>query len=84
MSLPHHCYESEWTAKLSHDFPESITTELEVLVDIRHVQDLHSHSVLGISLELKYKGLILWKQQKLSKGDSMDYIAQFRVMNPHQ
>ena len=26
MKLPHHCYGSEWTAKLGHDFPESITT----------------------------------------------------------
>ena len=35
-------------------------------------------------MKIKYKGLILWKQQKHSKGDSMDYIVQFRVMNPHQ
>ena len=26
MKLPHHSYESGWTAKLGHDFPESITT----------------------------------------------------------
>ena len=33
---------------------------------------------------IKFKGLILWKQYKHSKGDSMDYIAQFWVMNLHQ
>ena len=32
----------------------------------------------------KYKGLILWKQQKHSKGDSMDYIAQFSVLYQKQ
>ena len=26
MNLPHHCYESGWTAKLGHDLQESITT----------------------------------------------------------
>ena len=26
MILPHHCYESEWTAKFGDDFPVSITT----------------------------------------------------------
>ena len=26
LKLPHHCYESGWTAKLGHDFPEFINT----------------------------------------------------------
>ena len=30
---------------------------------------------------IKYKAL---EAEKHSNGDSMDYIAQFRVMNPHQ
>ena len=33
---------------------------------------------------MKYKGLILWKQFTHSKGDTMDYFALFRVMNPNQ
>ena len=34
--------------------------------------------------KIKQNVWILWKQYKYSKGDSMDYIAQFRVKNPHQ
>ena len=30
------------------------------------------------------KCLILWEQLKRSMGGSMDHIAQFRVLNPHQ
>ena len=34
--------------------------------------------------ENKYKGLVLWKQQKPSNGGRMGHIVQFRVLNPHQ
>ena len=32
----------------------------------------------------KFDHLEAVKHASASKGDSMDYIAQFRVMNPHQ
>ena len=70
MKLPHHCYESGWTAKHGHDFPEPIT---KACVMCRKLSCLLE--ITGILTELKFAASI-YVVHRISK----DFDRQWTVM----